>query len=229
MLTRRNLLTGATLALAAPAFARLPTRARVITLFDRSGSTSTNNVRVPNLTAWADVMDEKMPGILETSGFDEIIFEAVEWASVTTSASDIFPLIDPIVLKSGACTAECGYIASLLRLAAKNNLMNGDTDIIPPLEYGLSRCLPDVARNVINFVTDDDTTRNRPSALLKDIRAKALSRNITINGMVMGDPDAMAGYVDKEIKTGPSAWVLKTVDFPTIEEAWNAKFHLDIA
>lgn len=236
-LTRRTLLAGGALLalpyLARPALARTgmagrPVVARVITMFDASGSTTNDSWFVPlrlryvNMMAWADVMEKRLADIISQSEFDLVEFQVNEW---NTAVNPFVPLT---VLRRNACQDDCNRIAAFLRRAARMKTM-GKTDLPQALAHTRHLCSPAVARNIINLVTDDDRDRTRPSGELQSLRAELLARgNITINGLVMGDPAAMDNYMERDVAGGPKSFVLRTTDFKEIRDAWEEKFRLDM-
>ena len=223
MLTRRTLLLAAA-TLATPyintASARTPTVAHVRTGVDYSHSKKYR--QAATLNAMAHVVRKNLPDIIESSGFDVVMFDAYLWSHITS------PLLPLTALPRGACTSECDQLADILDLAAANPFTYGSTELTVALSEGLRSFAPRARRKVLNIETDDSDARSTAAYLFAPYLRQAETEGVIINGLITGDPHAMNDYFAQSIQRGPGSFTLKSADFASMRDVWEKKFHLDM-
>jgi hypothetical protein len=100
--------------------------------------------------------------------------------------------------------------------------------------FGLDDLVPAKCQvKILNILTDDHNARPGSLKELQNQQLRAKSLNITINGLIVGEPDAklvgVEHYFHTLLKIGPRSFVLKASDYLEMDMAWRRKFELDMA
>lgn len=168
------------------------------------------------------------PGVLNAmASAGAVSVAAVFWGDPNRPVQET----EPVVIRSASDAERLAReIESLPRVVLGNT----------GLSTGLAAALNKLAamgcalRSVINVSGDGRGTildrRNAPPLRLKDVRELARSRNVTINALVISNEEPhLFHYYEKEVITGPDAFVMEIGAFEDYAMALRRKLIREIA
>jgi hypothetical protein len=225
MLTRRSLITGAAALAGTHTLYAQPMRgavAHLVTALDDSESMSLKGRRTSTFTALAAVMrSRQMARLVSECTYDTIQFDLLTWSEYPRRAANT------ITIERDDPAPALEQIAQVI----------DDTRDMPPLgegthtawvmEMGLQLFNPRTDHDVLNLVTDDDGNRmSMADTVVQQQRAYRL--DITINGLIIGNPNALNHYFRKAVAT-PNGFVRNAEQDESMEASWYSKFVGDLA